>query len=328
MDNHKGQVLVTFIVLGWNNKPLLDNCFKSIQKQTYKKISIIYVDNDSSDGSLEHVKKKYPKVSIIDAGKNLGFAVGNNLGIVRALQNRQCRYVVLLNTDARLAADWLAALVPFAQQHTRGASFQSPTLDYFNHKLLDSRGIKIDRKGRAIQLGHRENVAKQETKRVFGVNAAAALYSRAFLEAQPFGKDYFDSDLWMYLEDVDFAARATVMGWENWFVNKSCAYHMGSASSSNNPGFSVFLIYRNNFLMLVKNLPLGVLIRVIPGAIVTDLKTLGQLLRSKNFATAKAILRGRLYSLPLLPKFYSKRRQLKPCRKISRGLLRQLMNAQ
>ncbi len=317
--------LVTFVILGWNTKGLLDDCFKSIDKQTYENVAIIFADNGSADGSVEYVNQKFPKIEVIDNGKNLGFAEGNNRGIARAFQNENCHYVALLNTDARLAPDWTAKLVSFARQHSHGASFQTPTLSYSDRKLLDSRGIKLDRNGRGIQLGYGETVRKYEDKRVFGVNAAAALYSRAFLEAQPFGKDYLDSDLWTYVEDVDLAARATVMGWENWLVGSSEAYHMGSASK--NPGFSVFLIYRNNLLMMVKNLPLSTLLRTIPGAMATDIKTLWQLLRGRNYATAKALVKGRLYSLPKLPKFIGKRRQLKKHRKVTKSELHDLMTA-
>ncbi len=311
MDSHKVQVLVSFVIVGWNNKQLLDECFGSIQNQTYKNFSIIYVDNGSSDGSLEYVRKKYSKVTTIVAGKNLGFAVGNNRGIIRALQNKDCRYIALLNTDARLANDWLATLVAFAAEYSRGASFQSPTYDYYDDKVLDSFGLTVDHYGRAVQLGHRDKATSPDTKKVFGVNAAAALYSRAFLEAQPFGRDYFDSDMWMYLEDVDLAARATVMGWENWFVNKSSAYHMGSATSGKNPGFSVYMVYRNNLPMLVKNFPLNILVRIAPRLIVSDIQSLYGLWRHRNHLAMKSIVKGRLYSLPMLPKFIAKHRQLK-----------------
>ncbi len=312
---------VSFIVVSWNNRDLLDECFASIYSQSFKSFNVILVDNGSTDETMTFVKKNYPQIIIVETGKNLGFAIANNLGITNAFKNPTCRYVALLNTDARIAKDWLKSLVSFAENHPHGASFQSPTFDYYDQGVLDSRGISIDHKGRAVQLGYREPVGNLVTTNVFGVNAAAALYSRTFLEEQPFGTDYFDSDLWMYLEDVDLAARATVMGWENWFVNKSEAYHMGSASSSKNPGLSVYMIYRNNSLMLLKNLPIGVLLKITPGVLTTDLATLWKLFKDKNYATMKAILKGRLYSLPLLFRFIPKRRMLKKHRRISTKLL-------
>jgi GT2 family glycosyltransferase len=325
MKKQSASPITYFIIVCWNNRDLLEECFETIYNQSSKAYSIICVDNGSTDDSVQYIKEHHPSVTLIENGKNDGFAIGNNLGIKKALEDKQCAYVALLNTDARLGKNWLQELIEFAESHPKGASFQSPTVDYYDHTILDSSGITIDTKGRAMQLGYRSSVSKLESKRVFGVNAAACLYSRVFLEAQPFKSDYFDSDLWMYLEDVDLAARATVMNWENWFVAKSLAYHMGSASSGKNPGFSVYMIYRNNLPLLIKNLPLSVLIRTIPGVIATDLVTLARLAKSRNIATIKALLKGRAVSLCLIPLFIRKRRILKQVRDINVSQLLALM---
>jgi GT2 family glycosyltransferase len=317
--------LVTFVILGWNNKDLLPECFSSIKAQTYQNLSIVYVDNGSKDGSLQLVRKKYPEIITVDVGNNEGFSIGNNIGIRKALENKDCRYVALVNTDATLAEDWTTTLVDFALAHPHTGGLQTPTYDYYDHSVLDSRGIIVDHYGRNMQLGYRSNPDDLETKIVFGVNAAAGLFSRDFLDAQPFGDEYLDSDLWMYLEDVDLAARATVMGWSNWFVNKSAAYHMGSASSSKNPGFSVYQIYRNSFPMLYKNLPASILIRILPGLCITDLKTILDLLRGRNKIALKALLRGRLKGFALLPKMRRKRASLRKESTISNRDLWQLM---
>lgn len=325
MRNRNNQLVASFIIVGWNNKSLLDECFRSLQEQSCKYLDVIYVDNGSTDGSVASIKKQYPDVTILELEENLGFAVGNNLGIKAALKNESCQYVALINSDARISPDWLEKLVDFAEQHPQGASFQSPTYDYYDHSILDSRGITIDHYGRAVQLGHRDKKPKLTTKQVFGVNAAAALYSRAFLEAQPFGEDYFDSDMWMYLEDVDLAARATVTGWENWFVNESSAYHMGSATSGKNPGFSVYMVYRNSLPLLLKNLPFWVLTRTLPRLVYSDIESLFRLWRHRNYRAMKSIVKGRLHSLPILPTSIRKRRVLKHQARLSARTLWKLM---
>jgi GT2 family glycosyltransferase len=312
---------VYFIIVCWNNRDLLEECLGTINKQTYKNYSVICIDNGSQDDSVNYIKNNHPEVILIDNKKNDGFAIANNIGISRAFEDDSCEYVALLNSDARLGTDWLEELVGFADKHPHGAGFQSPTVDYFNHDILDSYGLTIDHQGRAMQLGYRTSVSKMKTEKVFGVNAAACLYSRRFLVAQPYGNDYFDSDMWIYLEDVDLAARATIMGWENWFIAKSLAYHMGSASSGKNPGFSVYMIYRNNLLLLIKNLPLPILLRVLPGVFVTDLITLGKLLKSRNFPTIKALLRGRFSSLSMMMPFIRKHHILTKNQAISHAQL-------
>ncbi len=316
---------VSFVILGWNNRNLLDECFSSIKFQTYSNFSIVYVDNGSTDGSVEYVKNTYPEITIVKIAKNMGFAVGNNIGIKEALKSKDCQYVALVNTDATLSNDWLDTLVSFAIVHPHAGSFQTPTYDYYDHATLDSYGITVDRYGRAMQLGYRSKEEVPDTRIVFGTNAAAALYSRDFLDAQPFGDEYLDADMWMYLEDVDIAARATVTGWNNWLVSSSAAYHMGSASSSKNPGFSVYYIYRNNFPMLYKNFPFPILVTMIPGLIVTDLRTILGLIRGRNRVALKALIKGRLSSPLLLLKMHRKRILLGKMRTIDTGELRKLM---
>ncbi len=105
------------------------------------------VDNGSTDGSIEYIKKEFPQIILIETGKNTGFAIGNNVGIAEALKDKSCRYVALLNTDARLRSDWLKEMVAFADKHPRGAGFQSPIIDYYDHTILDSRGITVDHQG-------------------------------------------------------------------------------------------------------------------------------------------------------------------------------------
>jgi GT2 family glycosyltransferase len=311
MAANKNTAFVSFIVVGWNNLDLLNGCFDSILQQTYKKRSIVYVDNGSADGSIDHVRRNYPSVVIVDAGHNQGFAIGNNLGIAKAFEDPDCTHVSLLNSDATVAPNWLEALLTFAQQHPHSASLQTPTYDYYDHAVVDSTSITINRRGQAVQLGYRLPKSELQTEKVFGVNAAAALYSRDFLSSQPFDADYFDSTLWMYLEDIDIAARATLMGWDSWSVNTSAAYHMGSASSGKNPGFSVYYIYRNNLPMLVKNLPARLVLRILPRLIVADVKILIGLARGRSYIAIKAILCGRLKGIFMTRHFIGKHRQLK-----------------
>ncbi|HEY2003589.1 MAG TPA: glycosyltransferase family 2 protein [Candidatus Saccharimonadia bacterium] len=324
----KQQLKVTVLVLCWNNQDLLGECFKSIFDQSYDNFDVIMVDNGSKDSSVAFTRKHFPKVRLIETGKNNGFAIGNNIGIKEALKDSDCQYIVLLNTDATLRKDWLEKMVEFAENHPRLGSAQSPTLDYFDHDILDSNGICMDRWGLATQIGYRQSNVRYETQRVFGVNAAAAIFSRAFLEEQPFGDDYLDHDLWMYLEDVDLAARATMMGWESWVVAETFAYHMGSASSAKLPGaFSLYMTYRNNALVLIKNFPWRIILRTLPGLFRAEAYRIRGFLRERKYGLIKAMVMGRLRSLPLFPLFLIKRGKLKKYWKIDSTELWELMKA-
>ena len=269
---------VAIVLVCWNNADLLTDCLESIAAQSYAHARTILVDNGSADGSVSVAGAVMPGITVIEAGYNAGFARGNNLGIARALEDPETRYVALVNTDARLHADWLRSLVDFAEGEQRVASLQGaharrrrPRRDRLDARLRRSLGLRLA----GTLAGARERGCPS-SRRVFGVNAAACLFTREFIEAQPFD-ELFDESMFMYLEDVDVAARATVMGWPSHFVPDAIAYHLGSASTGGGTGksrYAFYMTYRNNFGMLVKNLPWTILLKVLIRAPRADYRTI------------------------------------------------------
>jgi GT2 family glycosyltransferase len=161
----------------------------------------------------------------------------------------------------------------------------------------------------ALQIDYsRPRAARYDSGPVFGVNAAAALLSRRFLEAQPFA-DYFDEDLFMYLEDLDLGARAAVMGWKCYFVADAIAYHMGSASKRRHA--ATRLLHRNSGLVLLKNFPWPVLARMLGRAVANETRTLARYLVRDGPVPVAAALVGRLESLRYIARFLGKRRRLR-----------------
>jgi GT2 family glycosyltransferase len=156
------------------------------------------------------------------------------------------------------------------------------------------------------------------------VNAAACIISRKFIEEQPFDH-VFDEKMFMYLEDVDIAARATVLGWDNYLVPGARAMHMGSASSGKNPGFSLYMTFRNNSAMLFKNFPLKMLIRMSPAILRGDIDTIRVLRKMGKKDAANKVVKGRLIGLLRLPLYISKRLKIVRHAKIPKGYLWNLM---
>lgn len=301
---------VAIVLVCWNNADLLPACLGSIAAQTHPASSVILVDNGSADGSVSVATGLMPGIAVIEAGYNSGFARANNIGIARALEDSAVKYVALVNTDATLDPDWLRALVSFAQGNAELAFLQGLTLDHFDHDVIDSTHLFLDHSGYGSQGRWKERLdGPLPSSKVFGVNAAACVVTRDFIEAQPFG-DFFDESLFMYLEDVDVAARATIMGWSSYFVPDAIAYHMGSASSSAASRVSrlaFYMTFRNDLGVLVKNLPLGVLLRILPRAPIADFRTIRRLLRCGEWRVAGEVVRGRLVSLGRLPLYLRKR---------------------
>lgn len=316
---------VAYIVVGWNNENILPECFESILGQSWPNKIVYYVDNNSHDGSVEMVRRKFPQVRIIEPGSNTGFARGNNLALSSILEDATVSYVALVNSDARIDAQWTDRIVSFAKNKPRGACFQGITLDYYDHAVVDSTHIFVSRNSQATQANWRSLYnGELGPRKVFGVNAAACIVSRKFIDYQPF-EELLDEDMFMYLEDVDLAARATVMGWDNYLVPGARAFHMGSASSGKNPGFSLYMTFRNNAAMLVKNFPWRIIIRLLPSLIASDVDTMNHYRRKRNWQAVRKILHGRLWGIMLSLKYIPKRRVLKSYRVISDDLLWSLM---
>lgn len=320
---------VAYIIVSWNNKKLLDDCIKSINQQDYNGDKrIILVDNASTDGTVEYIKEKIQNVEVISETENHGFARGNNIGIKFALIDKNVKYIVLLNTDARIATNWTKTLVDFARNHQLTAMTQSITLDYYDHNIVDSTHIYISRYGQGTQSSHREPISSGyeiASQKVFGCNAAAMLITRMFIEAQPF-ENVFDETMFMYLEDVDLATRATVMGWDNYVVPGTRAYHMGSVSSSmKDPSFSLYMTFRNNMGLLIKNLPTKIFFIIFFRMIKADIASIKHLRRIGKSKAVPAIIKGRLMSILFIPVFIIKRYKLKPYRMIDKDYLWRLM---
>ncbi|MHB8689944.1 MAG: glycosyltransferase family 2 protein [Solirubrobacteraceae bacterium] len=303
---------VILVVVGFNNRGLLDECFESAFAQTYAAVGVIYVDNGSSDDSVSYIRSRHPRVDLIEAGENLGFAAGNNRGFARALEDASCEYVVALNTDARLAPTWVQTLVDFADSHPDAAGLQGATFNHERRDELDSFGIYISPIGVPTQLGFMRRDVVLADAEVFGVSAAAAMYTRTFLERQPFGTEYFDEDLFMYYEDVDLSARALALGMRNYVVAAAVAYHMYSASTAGHLSpFKIRMSYRNIVPVIIKNMPARLLPQLLVGRVLASMELFAGFVRNRRFGLALAIVEGQLQGLALIPSFLAKRRVLR-----------------
>jgi|ERR1039458_1818809 GT2 family glycosyltransferase len=319
------QANIGFIVVGWNNENILGDCLESIALQNKVTSRTIYVDNDSKDNSVEIVRKKFPWVEIIRSPVNVGFAAGNNLAIAELLKDENIQYIALLNSDARLSQSWTEELLEYATRKPKGAMYQGKTLDFYDQEIVDSTHIYIAQNGQGTQGSWRDlNVGHNVSHKVFGVNFAACMISRKFIEEQPF-KKLLDESFFMYLEDVDLSARATVMGWDNYFVPDAVALHMGSISANKNPGFSLYMTYRNNLAMLIKNYTITSFLRMLPKILKSDLDTVRGLLKKRRYLAVRKLVSGRIVGVFRLPLYIGKTWKMHSFRIVNKRYLSQLM---
>lgn len=247
---------VNIVIPNWNGLRFLPDCLASIGRQQCLDWRITVVDNGSTDGSVEYLRKAYPQVHLISLPENRGFSAAVNAGILSST----CPYVFLLNNDTELSMSCLRRLLTAAQDLPDISFFAPRMLCFHNRAVLDGAGDAYLRGGAGYRLGTLEQDSAQYSQSgpVFGACAGAALYRRSLFDRI----GLFDEDFFAYLEDVDFNLRLNRAGCKGYYVSAAKVYHIGSASSGSkfNP-FTIRLSTRNSFYVLLKHYSLPLFLR-------------------------------------------------------------------
>lgn len=238
--------LVSIIVVNYNGKKYLKDCFSSLYNLNFppNKLEIVMVDNGSSDSSLEFVKENFPRVEIIENNIN-NYCKANNLGIKSA----KGKYIAILNNDTKVDENWLVELVKVINQDDSIGAVAGKILFLdgrlqgtghyeFPHFYWSDRGFKENDKGQY-----------DKTEEVPSISHCATLYRKKCFD----NVGLLDEDFNMYMEDVDMSIRAKQKGWRLLYVPKSVVYHKfhGSADESQ----VNFYCERNRLLLLAKHYP-------------------------------------------------------------------------
>jgi GT2 family glycosyltransferase len=195
------------VVVNWNGRHLLDACLTSVLEQQPAPDRVIVVDNGSNDDSMAYLQARWPRVVALDAGSNLGFSAGNNLGIRDAIA-AGAEYVLLLNNDAQLMPGALGELVAALDESGPAAWAAAPKILYRAHpEIIWSAGGRFDWwRGLSIDRGWNERDRGQydQPELLEFANACCILVrSPIFRDVGLLDEGYF-----MYFEDSDLAARA------------------------------------------------------------------------------------------------------------------------
>jgi len=246
--------LVSIIILNWNGLEHLETCLPSVMEQTYENIEVIVVDNGSTDGSIEYVKENYDNVKLICNSDNVGFAEGNNVGIREAAGE----YIVALNNDTEVDANWISAFVEVAEEHPDAGMLACKVLSYYDRNQIDCVGHLIYPDGLSRGRGRGEIDAGQydDVEEVAFPSGCAALYRKEMLEQI----GLFDKDFFIYVEDSDLGIRGRLAGWKCLYVPDAVVYHKYSATMGGYSPRKAIMIERNRIWFVVKNLPATMII--------------------------------------------------------------------
>ena len=244
------------LILNWNGKDLLERFLPSICKYNSDFANIIVVDNASSDDSVTFLNTEYPEIETIELDKNYGFAEGYN----KAMEMVNYPYVVLLNTDVRVTENWLVEPLDFLEKNGDYAACQPKILDEKEPTKFEYAGASggyIDRfgypfcRGRIFDDLEVDAGQYDSVKDVFWASGAA-LFVRRELYLEVGG---LDASFFAHQEEIDLCWRLLNMNYKIACIPQSTVFHLGGASLDKMNPKKTFLNFRNNLVMLLKNLP-------------------------------------------------------------------------
>ncbi len=254
---------VSIIVLNWNGKKFLKNCLDSLQKLTYTSIEIIVVDNNSKDGSLEFVKKNYPKIILVENKENYGFAKGNNIGYKKA----KGEYILILNNDTVVTPDFLNPLVETFKKDSHIGCLQPQIRLLENKNMLDGVGAFLTSTGFLYHFGYlkvKNRDIYNKRMKIFSAKGACMLLNRKAIEKV----GLFDEDFFIFFEETDLCFRLWLAGFTVVYEPESIIYHIGGADTTSSKSYQVerraYLSLRNMFCSYLKNFGTINLLVILP----------------------------------------------------------------
>jgi GT2 family glycosyltransferase len=248
-DRRPAPPTVSVVIPNWNGRRWLPGCLRSLSAQTLAAHEVIVVDNGSTDGSLAYLRAEHPQTTVLELGRNTGFAHAANCGLEAALGE----LVALINTDVVLEPDWLERMTTSVGADPGAASAACKMLQLDDPGQVYDAGDVLRRDGACEQRGRfgSDDGRWDVPGEVFGACAGAALYRREAVTAI----GGFDERYFAYLEDVDLALRLRLAGWRCLY-EPVVAGHAGAGSSPRLPGGLEHLVTRNTVVLVAKAFPM------------------------------------------------------------------------
>ena len=308
---------VAVIIAHLNGRDLLPACLGSLFRQNYPNYEVTVVDNGSTDGSVEFVRRSYPQVKIVQNRTNLGYAGANNVGAERS----DGELLLFLNHDTVVSEDFLIELVNVLLQDPSVGIVQSKMLMAKNPGLIDSVGSYFTRTGILVHKDRAlpDSCAPAIPVEVFGATGACLLVRRQLFEALR----GFDSDYVIYYEDTDLSWRTWLLGYKVLLVPSSVIWHWGGATTSRylpSP-FTIFHTFKNRLCSLIKLLPSSELVLVLPLHLLICLGGAAAYLIHLKLTSGWAILKALLWNFQHVGETMTKRKEIGDLATVPRGSL-------
>jgi hypothetical protein len=282
---------------------VLEDCLDSVLKTSYSNFEVLFVDNASTDGSVDFVTKRfsaYKNLRVVQNEKNYGFTEGNNKGIKEA----KGKYLAILNNDTKVNPDWLSELVKVAQ-NPQIAAVQSQLLVMNKPNVLDSAGGLVDYYGYHYEIGRGEEPSKYtQSREVFYGKGASLLMKREVLDKT----GLFDPTLFMYFDEVDLCWRILLGNYKVVYAPASVVYHAsGSTTSTLQLRTRLYFYTRNHIVVLLKNYNLANAFKAIAVSILFEARNMIRFLAKREPLVSVSIFEALLWNVCRLKQTWKQR---------------------
>ncbi len=309
--------LVSIIIPHWNGINIITECLDSLKKITYPNFEIIVTDNNSSDDSVNHIRKNFPEVIIFENERNEGYAGGCNRGSEIA----KGEYLLFLNNDTIHQPNWIEPLVSLLKENPQIAAVQPKLLNYYQKNLFDYAGaaggmmdifIFPFARGRIFNEQEIDSNQYDFKKEIFWSSGTAFLVRRTAFDKA--GK--FDELFFAHMEEIDLCWKFHLLGFNVWSEPSSVIYHKNAVSLPMYTEKKYYLNHRNSLIMLLSNYSLPLAIYVFPIRWALDIVAIIYATFKGDWKHIKGIAKAHAWIVFHPRKLFNKRMRVKAIRKV------------
>lgn len=242
---------LSIIIVNWNTREYLERCLASvgpeIKRLAPRNVEVVVVDNRSTDGSSDMVRRDFPSVRLIESEKNLGFAGGNNM----ALQSSVGEHLLLLNPDTEVFPGAIEGLLKYLEAHPRTGAVGPALLN--PDGTLQASAYPAPTLGRELwRLLHLDRLRRissypllmwrgEDSQQVDVIQGACLMTRREVLTQV----GMLDEGFFMYTEEVDLCLRIRQAGWNIVWLPSLEVVHHGGQSTRQVPSDMFLQLYRS-----------------------------------------------------------------------------------
>lgn len=302
---------VAVVILNYNGIDFLGKFLPNVIEKTTKDAEVWVADNNSLDGSVEYLAEHFPDVNLIENHYNGGFATGYNM----ALSKIEADYFVLLNSDIEVTDNWIKPVIELMESDPQIAVCQPKIRSYHEREYFEYAGASggyIDKygypfcRGRVFQSLEKDRGQYDDPAEIFWATGAC-MFVKADVYHQ-FGG--LDDDFFAHMEEIDFCWRLKNADFKIMVCPSSVVYHVGGGTLPKKSARKTYLNFRNNFSLLYKNLPKGMIFKTFLIRLFLDGAAGLKFMLEGDFQDLTAVIEAHLYFYRNLSKLKRKRKSM------------------